>query len=484
MNYRLVFAFFSKHGFRDEAEDLAQEVFLHAYRGRENFRGDAQITTWLYQICRNVLHNRLRNQSAQKRGGEIVSLNDLVGQDSESLGADSGDDPLHAVLGQEAADRVRNAIDNLPPRMKMCVQLRIFRDLKYTEIAGILHVSIQSVRSQLFQARQTLKAALGEYFKDSEFWESLPQGPESTISHNVTSTQSLERVSQQPRGSYRELMELFLATTHGGSPNTLSAYRRHLEAFLRELGEEAPASSALEKYRDRLLHDGRGIASHRQALAAVRGFLAWVSVKDEGVLPLPAKTIRRLLQIPATEERRSMAGEVEAEVVDALIGHAPTTRDRAMISLFLGAGLRVDEVVRLNVDHFLPEKNLLMVGLRQRKGSGESRAVPLRPDVKALVSAYLEETGRDWESAGALFLPLPQRGGRPSRTGCLTARAVEYRLRQILKVAGIGEKKISARNLRQTFATRYLQETGDLKGLQKLLGHVSIGTTGRYRAAA
>ena len=167
-HYRLVVGFFTKRGFTpQEAEDLTQIVFLRVYKGRETFRGDARFSTWLFQICANVFRNNLRDRSTQKRDAEEVSI-DLA--DSGSLEvADGGADPLHQTLSAEAKRKLREALSDLPPQMRKCVELRVYEDLKYREIAERMNISIDTVKAHLFQARQILKGKLGGYFTDDDF---------------------------------------------------------------------------------------------------------------------------------------------------------------------------------------------------------------------------------------------------------------------------------------------------------------------------
>jgi RNA polymerase sigma-70 factor (ECF subfamily) len=166
--YRLVVGFFTKRGFTlQEAEDLTQIVFLRVYKGRETFRGEARFSTWLFQICANVFRNNLRDRSTQKRDAEEVSM-DLADSSALEGLADGGADPLHQTLGAEAKRKLRTALSDLPPQMRRCVELRVYEDLKYREIAERMKISIDTVKAHLFQARQILKGTLGDYFTDDD----------------------------------------------------------------------------------------------------------------------------------------------------------------------------------------------------------------------------------------------------------------------------------------------------------------------------
>jgi len=175
-HYRLVHSFFVKRGFTpEEAEDLTQDVFLRVYKGRESFRGEARFTTWLFQICANLFRNDLRGRSAQKREGAEVPIDGVLdsGENGKAEGVASWgsepDDPLRKALWEEARKRLREALEDLPPQMRRCVELRVYEDLKYREIAAKMGISIDTVKAHLFQARQILREKLGDYFEDFDF---------------------------------------------------------------------------------------------------------------------------------------------------------------------------------------------------------------------------------------------------------------------------------------------------------------------------
>lgn len=164
--------FFARRGFPPEdCRDLTQETFLKAYRGLARFRDDADVRTWILSIAANVWKNALRSRQAVKRSAaKTVPLESLsveeVPVDAEALGvgASRPPSPLQDVLADERRRELRKAVAELPPRMRRCVRLRIDHGLKYGEIASILQVSVDTVKTQLHQARKRLREALGEYF--------------------------------------------------------------------------------------------------------------------------------------------------------------------------------------------------------------------------------------------------------------------------------------------------------------------------------
>jgi RNA polymerase sigma-70 factor, ECF subfamily len=171
--YHLAHSFFTCRGFsQQESEDLTQEAFIRVYRSRDSFRGDSRFTTWLFQICTNLFRNDLRDRSAQKRDAQEVPLEGLLqnGENGKAEGLSaSEDDALKNALRGEAKEQLRAAMSELPPQMRRCVELRVYEDLKYREIADRMGISIETVKAHLFQARQILKGKLGDYFEDFDF---------------------------------------------------------------------------------------------------------------------------------------------------------------------------------------------------------------------------------------------------------------------------------------------------------------------------
>jgi RNA polymerase sigma-70 factor (ECF subfamily) len=166
--YRPVFYYFASQELApEECRDLTQETFVNAHRGIDDYRQEASVKTWLFRIARNVLLNRRRELAAAKRQRPEVSLDDAEDQsgvdppDSASLG------PEGRLLQAEQVALVRDALARLPPQRRRCLILRL-EDLKYREIGDLLGISLQAVRSHLFQAREQLRDLLGDYFNDRD----------------------------------------------------------------------------------------------------------------------------------------------------------------------------------------------------------------------------------------------------------------------------------------------------------------------------
>lgn len=158
--YPGVFHFFQNRGVpREDARDLTQDTFLRVYRGIGWFRRDASFQTWLFQIATNLWCNDVRRRTAGKREGREVSLDALAEKGREVPGEPAH--PLDGMLADERRSTLREALSELPPQMRRCVLLRLDRDLKYREIASLMQISVDTVKSQLSQARSRLQARLG-----------------------------------------------------------------------------------------------------------------------------------------------------------------------------------------------------------------------------------------------------------------------------------------------------------------------------------
>lgn len=153
-------------GSREQAEDLSQEVFLRVYRARKTYQPGAKFATWLFTIANNVASNALRDNA---RRHEVT----LPTHDSGPLGAHPLDKTLQASSGQmparqldkaESREIVRMAIESLGPRQRMAVLLSKFEGLSYLDIAQVMEISPQAVKSLLSRARENLREVLQPYF--------------------------------------------------------------------------------------------------------------------------------------------------------------------------------------------------------------------------------------------------------------------------------------------------------------------------------
>ncbi len=143
---------------REDAWDCAQEAFVRAFHSLPSFRGQSAFYTWLFRITVNVATDRQRARGAQARafGAERVP--------EEEWGrttADPGGGPDKVAVQAEQRERIRQALDALPPKARAIIMLSDVEGLSYREIAEVLRCPIGTVMSRLHNARKRLKSALG-----------------------------------------------------------------------------------------------------------------------------------------------------------------------------------------------------------------------------------------------------------------------------------------------------------------------------------
>ncbi|HEV7510875.1 MAG TPA: sigma-70 family RNA polymerase sigma factor [Candidatus Acidoferrum sp.] len=148
---------------REQAEDLAQEVFIRVYRARADYVPSAKFTTWLFRIATNLALNSLRDTRHQRME---VSLDAPVTVDSEEgderpLDVAEKNPNIEEHLVQEAQrEMIRHAIDKLPEKQRAAVLLHKYQELDYGEISKILSCSESALKSLLFRAYETLRVEL------------------------------------------------------------------------------------------------------------------------------------------------------------------------------------------------------------------------------------------------------------------------------------------------------------------------------------
>ena len=155
-------------GRRDQAEDLAQEVFLRVYRARKRYVVGAKFSTWLYTIANHVAANALRSLSRRPEVNLTSRPNDSGGAgalDKMALAA-SGAMPTRQLDKAELRDVVRAALAGLSERQRMAVLLNKFEDMSYADIAATMEMSPQAIKSLLSRARVNLKEILEPYLED------------------------------------------------------------------------------------------------------------------------------------------------------------------------------------------------------------------------------------------------------------------------------------------------------------------------------
>jgi RNA polymerase sigma-70 factor (ECF subfamily) len=145
--YRLCYRFVGNH---EDADDLAQEVFLRAFRALRTFRGDSAVGTWLHRIAVNLSLNAVAGRARRAETNDDRAVPVAPDPDAMSL-----------VLGAERAAQVRAAIAKLPPRQRATLVLRVYQEMPHQEIAELLGSSVGAVKANFFHALASLKRLLG-----------------------------------------------------------------------------------------------------------------------------------------------------------------------------------------------------------------------------------------------------------------------------------------------------------------------------------
>ncbi|MBS4030292.1 MAG: sigma-70 family RNA polymerase sigma factor [Clostridiales bacterium] len=143
-------------GNQPDAQDLAQEAFIRAYRALHSFRGDADFGTWLHRITVNIWLNEKRKPQLHM----AVSLDEPIRTDEGNLTREIpswDNNPEYIVLASQMSDLMQNSLDGLPKEQKLVLLLRELEDMSYDEIAVTLNCSIGTVRSRLSRARDALR---------------------------------------------------------------------------------------------------------------------------------------------------------------------------------------------------------------------------------------------------------------------------------------------------------------------------------------
>src|SRR5262249_26212927 len=162
--HRLVAVMHHLVGSADEAEDLAQEVFLRVYRTRKKYTPKAKFSTWLFTIANNLALNALRDR--QRRPVLPLEVRDsgpLGPRPAENIAPTRDEPPAHNLQQQELADVIRRALDDLNERQRMAIVLNKFEDMNYADIAEVMGLTTKAVKSLLSRARSKLREALQGY---------------------------------------------------------------------------------------------------------------------------------------------------------------------------------------------------------------------------------------------------------------------------------------------------------------------------------
>lgn len=157
---RIFGRFYRQLGDRQEAEDMAQDVFMRLYRSRKRYRPEAKFATWLFHISQNVTRNALRS----RRRRPCVPLTQLGGVDEEGLSEcllpQRDEMPSYPAEQAEVVHVVRAAVASLAGRQRAALELHQFQHRTYTEVAAEMDMTPKAAKSLLHRARIQLRVAL------------------------------------------------------------------------------------------------------------------------------------------------------------------------------------------------------------------------------------------------------------------------------------------------------------------------------------
>ena len=295
----------------------------------------------------------------------------------------------------------------------------------------------------------------------------------------------------------------FLRYNRNVSPHTLRAYDTDCSQFLDSIAHRAgikPSAVDVARFDTDAVRDfmsdlharGNGKASAGRRLAALRTFARYLV--REGLLPDDPTAL-----VGAPRKEQTLPAHLGAEEITHLLDAPDAStqagrRDRAILELFYASGLRLSELVDLDLE----DVNLSGRVARVRGKGGKERLVPFNPHAADAMKAMIADSVRPLSTPRA---PAPAarstaRHTAPSRPAApharrrtalflnlrgsrLTTRSVDRIVRKYVRAAAIA-RGISPHALRHTFATHLLQAGADLRAIQELLGHARLSTTQRY----
>lgn len=287
----------------------------------------------------------------------------------------------------------------------------------------------------------------------------------------------------------------FLQLNRNASAHTVRAYESDLQQFLQHAAQHVGVSidklpmarldrAALRSFLAELYEGGKSRATAARKLAAARTFLRYL--RREGLIEGDpgglVATPKREVRIPAH------LSEAEMRALIVAPGDAPLgRRDRAILELFYASGLRLSELVGLDVD----DVNLSARMVRVLGKGGRQRLVPFNASTASAIRGYLKDR------QGLVQVGSTRRAGRSKRVALpaardndtplflnyrgtrLTVRSVDRLVRRYVAATNT-RMGISPHALRHSFATHLLQRGADLRAIQELLGHARLSTTQRY----
>jgi integrase/recombinase XerC len=258
------------------------------------------------------------------------------------------------------------------------------------------------------------------------------------------------------------------------SAHTIKAYAGDLENFSKFVGSRDLTSIdhvTIRGFLSHLYDEGLGKTSVARSLAAVRSFYRWLAQQGEvdqnpAALVATPKLPKKLPRVPTIEE---MNGVLDGQMPEVA---AFPERDRLMLELLYGCGIRNSELVGISLDDIRLSSEAILI---RGKGKKE-RYVPFGDSAKAALAAYLparQALLAEIKKKNTSALLINQRGGR------LTTRSVGRIVKKIAVAKGLSPD-VHPHTLRHAFGTHLLEEGADLRAIQEMLGHERLATTQRY----
>lgn len=147
-------------GNQQDAEEVAQDVFIHLYRSADTYRPTAKLSTYLYRIAVNLSLNRIRDRKRKR----FFSL-DAMREDLHQEPVHPDDSPEQEMERKETQEQVQRALEQLPENQKTAVVLKRFEGLSYEEIAEVMRCSVSAVESLLHRAKLNLAQSMRKRFQ-------------------------------------------------------------------------------------------------------------------------------------------------------------------------------------------------------------------------------------------------------------------------------------------------------------------------------
>ena len=280
-----------------------------------------------------------------------------------------------------------------------------------------------------------------------------------------------------------------LANEHGSSAHTLRAYDRELHNFAAWViasygADQTPdriEHTHIRLYLSTLYERGLSKASAARSLASIRSWFKWLArtgrvQQNVAALVSTPKLPKHLPRVPSIEQMNRVVDTVEEDAA------AWPARDKAILELLYGCGMRNAELVGLNLNDIHWANEAILV-----RGKGQKqRYVPLGDAAAQALRAYLAERSARLAAispaatSSALFLNLRLRGlTKPGRDARLTTRSIGRIVKRVAILRGL-PSDVHPHTLRHAFGTHLLEEGADLRAIQELLGHERLSTTQRY----